>query len=134
MSQENVEVAREAYARFQAGDPEWSDWVHPEIEWDFSGNPLADLPNRGRGRDALLKEVIETYFSGWIDYEGEITETIDAGDDVVVRIHERVRMRDSDAVLERELTHVWTVRNRKWIYWRIYPDWDSALKDVGLSE
>jgi ketosteroid isomerase-like protein len=134
MSQENVEVAREAYTRFQAGDPAWSDWVHPEIEWDFSGNPLADLPNRGRGRDALLKEVIETYFSGWIDYHGEITETVDAGDDVVVMIHERVRMRDSDAVLERDLAHVWTIRDRQWVYWRIYPDWDSALEAVGPSE
>jgi ketosteroid isomerase-like protein len=93
-----------------------------------------DLPNSGRGRDALLSDVIETYFSGWVDYQGEITETVSAGDDVVVVVHERVRMRDSDAVLERDLVHVWTIRDRKWVYWRIYPDRDSALEAVGLEE
>ena len=46
MSQENVEIARQAYAAFQAQDPNWAEWVHPEIKWDFSAYPLADLPSR----------------------------------------------------------------------------------------
>jgi hypothetical protein len=43
-------------------------------------------------------------------------------------------MRDSDAVLERDMAHVWKVRDRKWVYWRIYPDWGSALEAAGLSK
>ena len=42
----------------------------PEIELRLSGYPLADLPSRGRGRDEMLSQVIETYFSGWVDYQG----------------------------------------------------------------
>jgi ketosteroid isomerase-like protein len=134
MSRENVELARQAYAGFLAGDPTWSEWLHPEIEWDFSAYPLADVPSRGRGREALLSQVIETYMSGWLDYRGEVTEILNAGDDVVVMIHETVRLRDSDTALERDIAHIWTVRERKWVYWRILPDRDAALQAAGLRE
>ena len=134
MSQENVEIVRTAYAAFQAGDPDWSSWVHPDITWDFSAYPLADLPSKGQGREALLSEVIETYFSGWVDYRGEIVETIDVGDDVVVILHEKARMRGSEVTLERDVAHVWTVREGKWVRWLILPDRDAALEAAGLSE
>ena len=134
MSQENVEIARQAYAAFQAQDPNWAEWVHPEIKWDFSAYPLADLPSRGRGREALLTKVIETYFSGWVDYRGEVVEMLDAGDDVIVLLHESARMRDSDVELERVVAHIWTVRNGKWVRWLILPSRDAALEAAGLSE
>jgi ketosteroid isomerase-like protein len=114
MSQENVEIAREAFRRFHAEDKTWIDWIDRDIGWDFSAYPLADLPSIGRGRDELLRDVLDIYFSGWLDYRGEIVETVDAGDDVVVIIHEAARMRDSDAVLERDVAHVWTFREGKW--------------------
>jgi ketosteroid isomerase-like protein len=133
MSQENVEIAREAFAGFHAGDPDWTEWVHPEIEWDFSAYPLADLPSRGRGRDELLS-VIATYMSGWLDLRQEIAETIDCGDDVVVIVHEAARMRDSETELERDVAHVWTVRDRKWVFWRILPDREAALRATRLQE
>jgi ketosteroid isomerase-like protein len=134
MSQENVEIALEAFRRFQVGDPGWAEWVHPDIEWDFSAYPLADLPTVGRGRDALLNQVIATYMSGWRDLRQEITEVVDAGDDVIVVIHESVGLRESDAVLEREVSHVWTIREGKWTMWRLYETRDEALKAAGLSE
>ena len=39
MSQENVDLIRNTFARFQAGDATWKDFVHPEIEWDFRRTP-----------------------------------------------------------------------------------------------
>jgi len=132
MSEENVAIAREAYGRFVEGDPTWTDWLHPNIAWDFSAYPLADLPTHGRGSEELLREVIETYFSGWVDYRAEILETIDAGDDVIVVIHEVARMRGSDAVLERDVAHIWTIRERKWVLWRIFSSRAAALEAAGL--
>jgi ketosteroid isomerase-like protein len=132
MSQENVELAREAFRRFHAGDQTWIEWVDPEIGWDFSAYPLADLPTRGRGRQELLSDVLDTYFSGWLDYEGEIVETADAGDDIVVVIHEAARMRGSDTMLERDVAHIWTFRDGKWVFWRILPDREAALEAAGL--
>jgi ketosteroid isomerase-like protein len=131
---ENVEIARDAFRRFREGDPTWVDRVDPNIGWDFSAYPLADVPSRGRGRDKLIDQVLDTYFSGWVDYEGEIIETVDAGDDIVVILHETVRMRDSDIELERDVAHIWTVREGKWIFWRILPDRSAALQAAGLSE
>ncbi|MEK6328587.1 MAG: nuclear transport factor 2 family protein [Actinomycetota bacterium] len=134
MSQENVELAREVFRRFRAGDQTWTEWVDPEVGWDFSAYPLADLPSSGRGREELLSDVLATYFSGWLDYAGEIVEAVDAGDVVVVIIHEAARMRDSDTMLERDVAHIWTFREGKWVFWRILPDREAALEAAGLKE
>jgi ketosteroid isomerase-like protein len=132
VSKENVDLAREAFRRFHAEDASWIEWVDPDIGWDFSGYPLADLPTSGRGREPLLSDVLAIYFSGWLDYQGEIVEAIDAGDDVVVIIHEAARLRDSDVTLERDVAHVWTFRDGKWVFWRILPDRKAALEAAGL--
>jgi ketosteroid isomerase-like protein len=131
MSQENVDLIHQSFDRFHAGDPDWAtDFVHPEIEWDFSAYSLADLPDRGSGRESMLSEILATYYSGWLDLRQEIVETVDCGDDIVVILHETARMRGSEAVVEREVAHVWTVRARKWVRWRIFPDRDAALDAV----
>ena len=78
--------------------------------------------------------MIETYFSGWVDHRGEVVEMLDAGDDVIVLLHESARMRDSDVELERVVAHIWTVRNGKWVRWLILPSRDAALEAAGLSE
>ena len=59
---------------------------------------------------------------------------LDSGDDVVVVLHEAVRVGESDNVLERDTFHVWTVREGKWIFWRILPDRRTALEAAGLRE
>jgi ketosteroid isomerase-like protein len=134
MSEENVEAVREAFDRFQAGDAGWTELVHPDVEWDISAHPLPDVPNRGRGRDDLLATVLATYLSGWLDYRSEIKEIIDAGDDVVMILHETARMRDSGAVLERDIAQVWTVRGRMWVFFRVFQSKAQALEAVGLYE
>jgi ketosteroid isomerase-like protein len=134
MSEENIELIRDAFNRFHAGDPDWAtDFVHPEIEWDFTAYPLADLPSTGRGRESMLSQILATYYSGWVGLQQEIVETVDGGDDIVVILHETARLRDSDTVIEREVAHVWTVRDRKWIFWRILPDRAAALEAAGLA-
>ena len=134
MSEENVEIYRDAFRRFQSGDPEWIDMIHPDIQWDISAHPLPDVPNQGRGREQLLSKVLATYLSGWLDYTAEIRETIDVGDDVVVVLHETARLRGSDTGLDRELVQVWTVRNGLSVFFRVFPTKDEALEAAGLSE
>jgi ketosteroid isomerase-like protein len=133
MSEGNVAIAIEANRRFQAGDRTWMEWMDPEIGWDFSAYPLADLPTHGRGSQELVTQVMDIYFSGWVDYRAEITEAIDGGDDVVVVMHEVARMRGSDTVLERDVAHIWTFRGGKWVFWQIFPTREAALEAAGLS-
>ena len=81
-----------------------------------------------------MRQVIETYFSGWVDYSSEIKELVDCGDDVVVVLHEATRMRDSGAVIERDIAHIWTIRDRKWVGWRIMRSREAALKAAGRRD
>ena len=73
--------------------------MDPDIGWDISKHPLPDVPNHGRGRDVLMADMIVTYLSGWTDYSAELKEVINAGDQVVVVLHETARMRDTGVPL-----------------------------------
>jgi ketosteroid isomerase-like protein len=134
VSEENVENARDAFDRFQAGDAGWADLLHPDVEWDIAAHPLPDVPNRGRGRDDLLSKVFATYLGGWLDYRSELKEIIDAREDVVLVLHETARLRDSGATLDRDIVQVWTVSGRMWVFFRVFPTKAQALEAVGLQE
>jgi ketosteroid isomerase-like protein len=134
MSEENVKIVRETFERFQAGDAGWTDRLDPDIEWDISAHPLPDVPNRGRGRDDFLSKVLATYLSGWLDYRSEVKEVIDAGDDVVLVLHETARMRMSGATLERDLVQVWTVSGDRWVFFRVFSTKAQAIEALGLPK
>ena len=61
-------------------------------------------------------------------------DIVDAGDHVVLDLHEIARLRDSDTVIERTVSHIWTIRDELWIRWRLFATRAEALEAVGLSE
>jgi len=135
MSEENVEVVRRGMELFLGGDFDgWRNTIDPDIGWDISTHPLPDVPNLGRGRDALVTDMLAVYMSGWIDYTAEIRETVDAGDHVVLVLHETAQMRDSGVPLDRDLVHVWTVRDGRATFLRVFRTRAEALAAVGLPE
>ena len=134
MSQENVEIAREGFRRFQASDAGWIDSLDPEVGWDISAHPLPDVPKRGRGREELLTQVFATYLGGWVDWRAELREAIDAGDDVVLVLRETARLRDSGAVLDREVAYVWTMRDERVVFLRVFRTKAAAFEALGLAE
>jgi ketosteroid isomerase-like protein len=64
----------------------------------------------------------------------EIRETIDAGDDVVVVVHETARLRDSGTALDRDLVEVWTLRDGLAVLFRVFPTKAAPLDAVGIGE
>lgn len=134
MSEENVELVREILGRFAAGDPHWARRPDPQISWDISAHPLPDVPNTGRGREEFLDQVIATYTSGWRGCHSELSDTIDAGNDVVVVVHEWANLAATDAVLDRDLVQVWTVDEGSVTLFRVFPSRSSALEAAGLSD
>jgi ketosteroid isomerase-like protein len=68
------------------------------------------------------------YFAGWTDYEATIQESIDVGDDVVLILHERARVRASDSILDRDLPVVWTVRDGRNVRFRVFKTRAEALR------
>jgi ketosteroid isomerase-like protein len=134
MSQETVEVIRASFEFWRDGRTgEWIETLDADIEWDISAHPLPDFPDRGSGRDAFVGHM-GNYLSGWTDYEASAKELIDRGDNVVVILHERARMPDSDMMLDRDLPTVWAVRDRRAVRLRVFKTRAEALAAVGLSE
>ena len=107
--------------------------IDPDIAWDISAHPLPDFPDRGSGRGAFVRHMAD-YFAGWTDYEATVQESIDVGDDVVLILHERARMRASDSILDRDLPVVWTVRNGRNVGFRVFKTRAEALEVARLSE
>ena len=134
MSQENVEVVRRSFDLYMSGelDP-WLEMIDPNIGWDISTHPLPDVPNLGRGRDALLTDMLATYLAGWNDYSAEVKELIDAGDKVIMVLHETAKMGETNVPLDRDLVQVWTVRDGRLSFLRVFPTKAEALDATGLS-
>ena len=133
MSQENVEVLRRSFGYRDEG--RFDDWIgsfDPDVEWDISAYPLPDFPDHGVGRDALLGHLGD-YFAGWNDYESSISAVFDAGENVVVILRERARMRASDVIIERDLPQVWTIRDGRLCHFRVFKTRSEALRAAGLE-
>jgi ketosteroid isomerase-like protein len=135
MSQENVEVVRRSFELWLGGDLEaWIETIDPEVGWDISTHPLPDVPNHGRGREALVTDMLATYLSGWNDYSAELKELVDAGDRVVVVLHETASMGGTGVTLDRDLVQLWTVRNGRGAFLKVFQTKAAALEAAGLSE
>ena len=134
MSEESVELVRQGFEHWRSGRvDEWTKALDPDIEWDISAHPLPDVPDRGRGRDALARH-LASYFAGWNDYEVTEEEVIDGGDEVVLVMHESARMRTSEVTLDRDLPTVWTVRDGLSVRFRVFKTRAQALAAAGLRE
>src|SRR6476469_9465167 len=135
MSQENVDLIRRATEMWLRGDFErWFETLDPAVGWDISTHPLPDVPNRGHGREALVTDMLGTYLSGWTDYSAKIKEVFEAGEQVVLVLHERATMRDTGVPLERDLVQLWAVREGKVAFLRVFRTTGEALEAAGLSE
>jgi ketosteroid isomerase-like protein len=135
MSQENVDAVRRSFEMWRSGD--WDGWLEtldPDIGWDISTHPLPDVPNHGRGRGALVTDMLATYTSGWNDYSVEVKELVDAGDHVVAVLHETATMRETGVALDRDLVQLWTVREGRGTFLRVFRTKAEALKAAGLQE
>src|ERR1700736_6482678 len=95
-------VLRGQKARSAGRIGEWIDTLDPEIEWDISGYPIPDFPERGRGRAAFVRHITKNW-ALLNDYVQTVERTVDVGDEVVVLLRECARMRNSDAPVEREV-------------------------------
>jgi ketosteroid isomerase-like protein len=134
MSQENVEIVRDANEAFLAGDIEGAlDALDPEIEWHATVGGI-DEGRVYRGRDEVVQAFAD-YFAVWERMEMRAEKFIDAEDDeVVVFHHEVAKGRQSGAVVETDTGTVQTARDGKIVRVRSYMDRRQALEAAGLRE
>jgi ketosteroid isomerase-like protein len=144
MSQENVEIVRGIFDDFLAGRVEvdsegmltrmvGEEHMDPDIEWDSSGSPIPDIRGVYRGVEGV-REFWRQWLAAWETVEFEY-ELVDAGDQVVVLVDQRMRGRSTGIeVALGKYAHVYTLRNGLIIHWQSYASQSKALEAVGISE
>src|SRR6478672_3370285 len=133
MSQENVELVKAMNAAFMAGEYfEALQALDPEIEWQGTKGGL-DEHMVYRGHEEVIKGFADNLMT-WerltLDYE----RYIDAGDRVVVFVHEVARGLESGVELETDTAVVFRIENDRIVQARGYMNRTEALEAVGLSE
>lgn len=115
MSQENVEIARRAYAAFNRHD--WDaalEDVDPNVEW----HQITQFPDRAvyRGREDMRdrfwnQQLVEQFG----DFRIEVEEFVDAGDHVVMLGHIVAHGSTSGAPIRLRVVNVLEIRDGKLI-------------------
>ena len=145
MAQENVELVKalvaglqnsEAMALLASGELDL-DLFDPEVEWDASRleEMIPDLAGVYHGHEGV-REYWARWFEAWRDLEFAVDDIRDSGDEVVVLIRDQ-RQWGRHSGIPTQLPPwgmVFTFRRRKVSRWRTFPDHQSALEAVGLSE
>jgi ketosteroid isomerase-like protein len=135
MSQENVEIVRDAVVAFNRGDLDafldeyWAD----DIDWRAVEGALDDRgPIHGK---AEMRTYVQDWFDTFDDFKVEPVELIDAGGDQVIAVL-RNSGRAKLSGVETDLTFaiVWTIRDGKIARGREYWTREQALEAAGLSE
>jgi ketosteroid isomerase-like protein len=132
MSQENVEILRQALPEAGPGSPEAMLAILDEnVEWDYVGAFPEVVTYRG---PEAVSEFLRQWAGAFDGFGLEAEETIDAGDSVVVRLHQWGRGKDTGAQVESRTWQVFTFRGGKVVHCRGYATKVEALEAVGLSE
>jgi ketosteroid isomerase-like protein len=132
MSQENVEMVREANAAFNRRDLDhWIEFFDPEIEY----HDTPDFPGSGvhQGREAFRRHV-ESYLDAWSDASVE-TDARAVGRQVVGRIHYTGAGRATGIEVEtREYGALYDFRAGRILRVRQFATYADALEAARLSE
>ena len=133
MSRENVEHARRTYERFIATHDVPAEAYDPDFVLDmstFGGWPEEQTYHGIEGVRAFLAVWLEPFD----DFEFEVEELHDAGDEVVAVVCQRGRSKASGVPVEMRLAHLMTYRDGKQVRAEMYATRAQALEAAGLSE
>ena len=132
VSQENVQLVTHCFELFNRGEREaMLRYVDPGIET----NEGVELPG---ATSYLGPEGVATAYEHWArqwdDFRMELTEVIDAGNDVVLVTRHHGTGRASGAPVQTSVAYVFTVDDGKLIRLRIFNTKAQAMEAVGLQE
>jgi|SRR4029079_17817850 ketosteroid isomerase-like protein len=134
MSEENVEIVREALEALLEGDEvAIGRLVDPELEFHGTVGGLQE-GEVARGRAEIERVFENEDLAAWDLRRLDPEEFIDAGDSVVVLVHEYRRGRGSGIEVEAETAMVLKVREGRVVRMQGYMDRGLALRTAGLRE
>ncbi len=134
MSRENVEIVRAAFESFLGGDEEkTAQLVDPEVEFHGTVGGLQE-GQIAHGQAEIDQTFESEDLEAWEERRLEAEEFIDAGDDVVVLLHEYRRGKGSGVELETETAVVVAVSGGRVVRVQGYMDRGAALEAAGLRK
>jgi ketosteroid isomerase-like protein len=128
MSQENVEVVRLAFAAWDRGDLEESLVMFDE---GVTIHPI--IGPTWHGREGFVGMAAD-WTEGLTEWSIAAKEFIDAGDRVVVRVHQTGRGEASGAAITSDYWFIFTIREGKITRWDMHARKSDAFEAVGLRE
>ena len=133
MSQENVEVVKEAYRAINDRDDEaMLRLAASDVEIEASGLMLDQ--GTYRGHDGL-RAYAESLRKVWGDsLRTHPEEFVEHGDWVMVMSRTSATGLTSGATVDALVAHVWTIRSGKIVRFGTFADRKTALEAAGLSE
>jgi len=126
MSQANVETLRTAIA---SGPAALLARLHEEVEWDYVGAFPEAVTYHGPEQVA---EFFREWASGFDDFGFEADEIVDAGESVLVRLHQWGRGKGTGAQVESRTWQVFRFRAGKIVHCRGYATKIEALEAAGV--
>jgi ketosteroid isomerase-like protein len=111
MTQESIELVRRMLDLARSDPEAMYEAMAEDVEWDVSD---LDLLGRSKyhGRDQV-REFFRDWVGAFDEWGYEAEELVDAGDAVVVRLHQWGRGRGSGAAVDLSFWQVWTVHEGK---------------------
>jgi ketosteroid isomerase-like protein len=131
MSQANVDNLRRGFEQFLATG-EFSGEFTPDFVWDmstFQGWPERQTYEGVEG----AREFMADWLEAWEDWQLEVEQLIDAGDDVVALVRQRGRSKTTGLTVDMEFAQVWTFRDGAQARMRMYASHSEALEAAGHS-
>ena len=132
MSQENVEIVLDGYARANAGErvPQLDFW-HENGEYHTSPeDPDSEVH---RGIEAIRRQ-FASWYEAYPDLQVEPQDSRATADQVFVWVRFVGHGADSGVPIQMEVAHVWTMRDGKAARVVEFLDREQALDSLGLSE
>jgi ketosteroid isomerase-like protein len=126
----NTELVKRGYEAWNRRDVEGVlSFLDPQIEW----HGYTHIPESGtlEGREEV-KAWLERFLDAWEQLDIELTELIDAGDQVVALVRFRGSGKGSGVPVEGGTdAHVWTVRDARIVAVTLYQGTREALEAIG---
>ena len=129
MSDENVEIVRAALEAFRRGDvDEALEHIHPDMVSRRTDPDDAVF----HGRDGLLA-LMADWTEGFEEWSYRAEEFFDAGDQVVVRLHQWGRGKGSGVMVDGDYWLTYVFQEGSVTHFTVFLDRERAFESVGLS-
>jgi ketosteroid isomerase-like protein len=130
MSRENVEVVRAVIDGWLRGDPVTLDLISEDVV--YVSPPTVPDPKTYRGHEGVLQWVVD-WRSEWTDYQLDVEQIEDLGDQVITVERNRAIGKRSGAAVDMQTFSLWSLQDGKVIRWQGFASKDEALESAGLS-